>query len=246
MANLLLHCGAAAAPREALAATPTPAATRTHHPMPHETFVSEVESMLPEFNLKSTNQSHALTHDGARYFGLMELQQGSGDHASEDYTWVLGLRNAHDKSFSAGVCAGSQVFVCDNLAFSGEVNLARKHTRHLIRDFPNLLANAMDKLVNRWHFQDRRIEAYKGTDLSDGDAHDLVIQSLDRGVVSSTQIPKVLNEWRKPSHEAFESRNTWSLFNAFTETMKGKGLHQLPRRTQALHGLCDQFVGLAN
>jgi hypothetical protein len=35
---------------------------------------------------------------------------------------VLGLRNSHDKRFPAGLVGGSAVFVCDNLAFSGEAH----------------------------------------------------------------------------------------------------------------------------
>jgi len=53
----------------------------------------------------------------------------------------------------------------------------------------------------------------------------------------------VLHEWRKPRHEAFESRNIWSLLNAFTEVLKGN-LIELPRRTEALTGLLDSHVGL--
>jgi hypothetical protein len=36
----------------------------------------------------------------------------------------------------------------------------------------------------------------------------------------------------------------WSLFNAFTETLKQANLAELPKRTEALHGLLDVAVGL--
>jgi len=36
----------------------------------------------------------------------------------------------------------------------------------------------------------------------------------------------------------------WSLFNAFTKALKGN-LIELPRCTEALHGLLDNHVGLA-
>jgi hypothetical protein len=241
MANLILHCGAHLVPRTQLATTPTPAATKTWQPIPHEDFVKQVEELLPRYNLRVANESHALTHDAARYFGLMEIQNGANH---PDYTWVLGLRNSHDQAFSAGVVAGSQVFCCDNLAFSGDVQVSRKHTRFIMRDLPELVSGAIERLVHRWHDQDHRIDAYKNCRLGDSEAHDLVIQSLDRGVISGSRVPEVLQEWRKPRHDAFQPRNTWSLFNAFTEVMKGRGLHLLPKRTQALHGLCDQFVGL--
>ena len=48
----------------------------------------------------------------------------------------------------------------------------------------------------------------------------------------ATQVPKVLGDWRKPRHEAFEPRTAWSLFNCFTETMKGLSIFHLAPRTQ--------------
>ena len=46
-------------------------------------------------------------------------------------------------------------------------------------------------------------------------------------------------------HDAFEGRNVWSLFNAFTESLKDGNLAELPKRTEALHGLLDTHVGLS-
>jgi hypothetical protein len=69
-------------------------------------------------------------------------------------------------------------------------------------------------------------------------------RNRDVGVCADSYIPDVLKEWREPRHEAFESRNVWSLFNAFTETLKQALLAELPKRTLALHGLLDVAVGL--
>ena len=55
----------------------------------------------------------------------------------------------------------------------------------------------------------------------------------------------VLPEWRQARHEAFQPRNVWSLFNAFTESLKEGNLAELPKRTEALHGLLDIHVGLS-
>ena len=81
--------------------------------------------------------------------------------------------------------------------------------------------------------------------ISDTDAHDLIIRAIDVGVCSNRLIPPVLHEWREPRHDAFEGRNVWSLFNAFTESLKDGNLAELPKRTEALHGLLDTHVGLA-
>src|SRR5438034_6518821 len=173
-ANLLLHCGAHAVDRSIIGATPTPGPTATWTPLPHMALIEEAEQVLTSNGLSVVNQAHSLTHDGLRYFGLMEIQNSV---IHQDYAWVLGLRNSHDKSFPAGIVAGANVFVCDNLSFSGEINIARKHTRFILRDLPLLTQRAIGRLMERWHHQDERITSYKEKNLSDSSAHDLIIRS---------------------------------------------------------------------
>ena len=236
--NLILHCGAAEVPRKALVAVPTPAPTETWRPIPHEEYVRQVEWELPRYGLDIVHEAHALTHDGARYFGLIQVQNGCN---SPDYSWVLGLRNSHDKTLTAGLVAGAQVFVCDNLAFSGEVQISRKHTAYILEDLPGLVGNALGRLLLMFKSQDQRVERYRATRLSDADAHDLTIQALDKGVVCASKIPALLHEWREPRYEDFEPRTVWSFFNATTEVLKG-ALHLLPKRSQALYELCDRYA----
>jgi hypothetical protein len=239
--HLTLHCGAHAVQMGQVCAVQTPARTASWQPIPHDRLIQTVQTTLDVSNLAIGTQAHSLTHGGMRYFGLMEIH--SRTTISDDYCWVLGLRNSHDKTFPAGITAGASVFVCDNLSFSGEVKLARKHTRFIVRDLPRLVQSAVGKLMERWHHQDLRLDAYRQADLSDQAAHDLVIRAFDIGVCTNRHIPRVLHEWRQPRHQEFHARNVWSLFNGFTEALKG-GLLELPRRTEALHGLLDSFVGL--
>jgi hypothetical protein len=150
----------------------------------------------------------------------------------------------YDKSFPAGIVAGANVFVCDNLSFSGEIKIARKHTRFILRDLPFLTERAIGRLMERWHHQDQRIGAYKAKNLSNSSAHDLIIRSTDVRACTPRQIPTILREWRNPRHEEFHVRTLWTLFNSFTEVLKGN-LNELPKRTEALHGLLDSYVGLS-
>ena len=240
--NLLLHCGAKAVERGDIKRVNTPMPTESWVPIPHMDLIQRVEHTLKANNLTIGSQAHSLSHDGMRYFGLMEIQ---GRATDPDYCWVLGLRNSHDKTFPAGIIAGSSVFVCDNLAFSGEVKIARKHTRFISRDLPFLVQQAIGQLLQKWHDQDVRIAAYRNTTLMDRDAHDLVIRATDVGACSNRLVPVVLREWRESRHEQFHDRNIWSLFNAFTEALKDGDLAVLPKRTEALYALMDLHVGLA-
>lgn len=239
--NLILHAGANAADLSQVAAVATPEATETWQPIAHIDVVNLVERELRARNLEIVQQAFGLWRDGQRFFGTMEIRNGNN---APDYSLVVGIRNSHDKSFPAGAVLGSRVFVCDNLAFSGEVRFSRKHTLNIVRDLPGLVNVAMGKLIDARAGQAKRIEAYKGFEITDAIAHDIMVRAVGLNILPATKLPQVLQEWRKPSHDDFLPRTGWSLFNAFTETYKGN-LAALPRRTQVLHGMLDNTVGLA-
>ena len=239
--NLMLHCGANSVDRDAVENCRTPLGTHTHTPIPHRELLDRVTNLVQSRGMKVIEEAHGMTHDGNRYFGMMQVAMGQ--HA-DDYGLVLGVRNSHDKSFPAAIALGAGVFVCDNLSFSGEIKLARKHTRYILRDLSQVVSRAVGMLGDHRQKQDERIAAYKEHDLKDINAHDLLIAALDCQAIPSTKIPHVLKEWRKPSHEAFEPRTAWSMFNAFTEVLKGDVRKALPR-TQALHGLMDSICKLS-
>ncbi|MEQ1841152.1 MAG: DUF932 domain-containing protein [Verrucomicrobiales bacterium] len=239
---MLLHCGGETVSRDQVYGVATPAGTDTWYPLSHSGVITEVESQLLAAGFEIINEGHALSHEGARYFGILELT--TPERSKRGYGWVVGIRNSHDKSYPAGLVAGSKVFVCDNLAFTGEVRISRKHTRFAARDLRHLTARAVGQLGDRFLALDDRIDAYRDKSVSDRVAHDTVVRALDCRAIVTSQIPGVLQEWRMPSHEDFAHRNAWSLFNAFTETSKGLNPQTLVNRTQALHGLFDGLVGL--
>jgi hypothetical protein len=140
------------------------------------------------------------------------------------------------------VVLGSCVLVCSNLCFSGEVSLSRKHTRFILRDLPFLVSDAIGTLLDLRTAERQRITRYKHQPISDLLAHDTVIHAVDEGVIAPSRIPKVLKEWRNPSHEEFTRRGktAWRLFNAFTESWKGSNLQTLPVRSSKLQSVIDQ------
>jgi hypothetical protein len=67
---------------------------------------------------------------------------------------------------------------------------------------------------------------------------------MDADAVAPSALPRVLKEYREPWHEEFMPRTAWSLYNAFTEVMKGLP-HLLPERTRALTRCFDEELGIA-
>jgi hypothetical protein len=251
----MLHCGAQLKSREEVFAVPLPPATDSYMPLPHESLVTRIEKQLALEGATTREERLALAKEGQRMFGLIQVElPGSPDRpayaevsAGRDYGCVLGLRNSYDKSCSAGLCIGATVFVCDNLSFHGsQVTFQRKHTANLLRDLSWIISETVNRLPLLFAEQSKTFEAYRRTELSDRQAHDLVIRCYDGGALNSSDIVPVLREWRSPRHPAFAEggRTAWRLFNAATETIKGD-LWRLPARTRAIHEVLDAECGIA-
>lgn len=235
--RLVTHMGGRQSTWDEILGIVTPPPTDSWVPIPHAQVVKQVSETLDRTGLKVRESAYATYKDGARFFGLLGLDVKGGDG---DYQLVVGLRNSHDKSFPVGLVVGSRVFVCDNLAFSSEIQVTRRHTKRLTDDLPRLIATACGKINDNRFTQERRFDHYKSVALGDMQVHDLLVQAIDVGAIGPTALPRVLQEWRAPTHPEFAERpNAWRLWNGFTEVLKEVNAAKLSRRTIALQGLFD-------
>jgi hypothetical protein len=249
--SLIVHCGGRKVGREEVEAVVTPGRQGTHYPIPHLKVYDLAVANLKRQGFSVKNEEFALRNgnkdpDGkyltdAQFFGLVELQNGVNH---PDYSLIAGIRNSHDKSMVAGLALGSRVFVCDNMAFSGEVRFGRKHTRFINRDLPFLVHDAMGRIKVLRANQEKRIEAYKDTKVSDNWARCAIMRAAEEDYISWSKCGKVWGEWHEPSHDEFKERNAWSLFNSFTEVMKSYSVQDLPKRTAGVHDLFDKGIGV--
>lgn len=238
--SMMLHCGANAATMEEVEHVVTPSPTDTWHPIPHHLLIQRTVAALTETGWNIKKAEFGLWGDeGEMMFALMNLTNG---HQHDDYGVSIGLRNSHNKRFCAGLAMGSNVFICDNLAFSAEVVFARKHTSRIMADLERLVFETVGKMAEAKRLQDERIAAYKLVAFTNAVVHDILIRSVDAKVMANSYIAKVLQEWREPRHEAFEPRTAWSLFNSFTEVFKAIHPLDLGPRTTRLYGLMDSVV----
>jgi hypothetical protein len=120
-----------------------------------------------------------------------------------------------------GLTLGSRVFCCDNLAFSGEVTMHRKHTVNVFRDLPDLIYRMLSQMSSMRERTDSEIAAMKVRELQPAQAHHLMVEAIRASVLSASWLPKVMEAWEKPLLEEFTPRTAWSLFNAFAEVQKG-------------------------
>ncbi len=234
--TIIAHCGGQTVERPQLDLVKTPPADvdTGWTPIPHNVLLEQVLNSMTSVGYTVSDEQHVLNKNGMQYFGLLTVKY------NDEYQLLIGLRNSHDKAFSAWLLCGSRVFLCDNLGFSAEIKMSRKHTRHIMRDLPGLTMTAVGKLGDMSKHQDQRFAAYKRHELTDNQADHLVVQMLRNQIIVARQIPKIINEWDNPSHPEFaaDGRTAWRLFNAVTEASKGR-LNALPRATMGLHGMMD-------
>ncbi len=218
--NLMLHAGGWSAGIQDLASVPLPQPTESYVPVPYSRLIEEVKLQMPRFGLAVSREEYGLAREGRQMFGVLSCRNGRPDL---DYCLAIGLRSSYDRTLSVGLVAGSRVFCCDNLAFSGEVQAARKHTVNVLRDLPDMVYRMLTQISTQRSRIDSEIEAMKRCALTTGEADHLIVDAIRRRVIKSIRVAEVLREWDAPQHPEFQGRTAWSLFNAFTEALKSSG-----------------------
>lgn len=215
MSELCLHAGGRKVDRAALDNVKVPPATDTWFPIGHGAVFDCVTHTLTQAGFKMAKYELALSRNDARMFGTITLDAplAPGIHL------VIGMRNSMDKSFPLGFCGGSRVFICDNLAFSAEIEVARKHTKFGQDRYVEAVARAVKRLTQFQQNESERIRLLQKTAMTDEKASHVILQAFQKDIISTRQLPGVIKEWQQPSFEEFSDRCAWSLMNAFTTTM---------------------------
>src|SRR5215204_5199558 len=197
--TLMLHRGAAAIDYTGLRELETPPATPSHVPIPHFRVVDLVKTAVGMYGHEIVSETHGVTEDGARYFGLLSLKS-----PYTGYEDTVGLRKSHDKSFPISVGFGSRVFVCDNLAFIADQSIKCRHTANLKSHLPGLIGELIEPLAEYREKQQRTFERYKHTELTPQLADHAIMRMYREGIINVQRIPDVLREWEEPSFDDFK------------------------------------------
>jgi hypothetical protein len=226
--QLIVHAGGRLASYDEVASVPTPAATRTHYPVPFHHLIDAARNALSGAGYVCCREQFALSAGDQRFFGTLDLTHNLADGV----TLAVGVRGSHDKAFAQSWCAGSRVFVCDNLAFSAELIVVKKHTRFGSGRFVDGVNDAVAHLEGYTRSERERIEWMQNTELSDERAESILLRAFERGILNTHSLPEAVKQWREPAFEehARYGRSAWRLYNAITGS-----LGELAKRSPATH-----------
>lgn len=243
----LMHCGAGAASLADLRNQPDPEPRGpAHHPMRHDSFIDLVESRLRRASYDVEETKYFLNRGGDQMFGVARLLSDR-----PDYQPLIGFRNSHDMSCSAGLAMGMRVFVCDNMSFSGQIVIQRKHTRHIMDDLPSLVENAIDRLTQLHTTQEQRILAYKQCPVDIDQAAHLLLELHEWDVLPANKIKQAWTQFRNDplNYDTGNVQTLWRLYNAVTYVWKrspAQLMGPIHKRSGALHSRLDSVAKAAH
>ena len=195
---------------------PTPQRTDTHIPIPHHEVVNAVIETLGFRHIAVHRDEYAVSDDGNKMFGLMEL-----DQTFAGCRFAIGLRNSHDKTMRLALTVGYRVFVCDNMAFQGDFTpVLAKHTKNF--QLTRSISSGIDDMQRNFEPMVKAVELWRSTQLSDVDARVVIYRAFIEGELDVARhlARNVHDFYFNPQNEDFQPRTKWSLSNAFTSAFK--------------------------
>lgn len=216
--------------------TPAPGGTR-HQPLPHAAIVDGIVAGLDKRGYAAVGMKLGLDRGVSRLFGSIDIAKV--DEVSilgTESGLSLGIRHANDRTLSLAMIAGRRIFVCSNMAFSGDMSILNKrHTTGLDLEFE--IAEGLDRAFDRFASLDTFIDSLKDKQLNDRTARDVIYRAvIEKNVLAPQYLPNVHANYFAPADDATDCqpRSAWGLYNAFTRVLRDRPLHMLQSQTVAL------------
>lgn len=232
MSVILHNCYKASEDEVRSVPRPIPNESQTRwNPTSHGESLDQVLSAITRNGLEVVESSFALNGNKkidprARAFGEFKVRPVAGNvDLPDDFGMAIGWRHSIDQSISHQIIGGKNVFVCGNMAFSGEFMETKRHTMNADVELPKKLDGAIQAYLSGFGREVEYANLWKETEVSQVDVDHAIMECMRSGAFASNHIPKVLEAWNaQPDHpqwgSQFKDRTVWSLDNAMTEAQK--------------------------
>lgn len=244
MKGLMMHCGGEVVTLDDVANVPVPPATDTYVPIPHGNYVTELRHYADDIfktkGLTFRKEQFGLARDGQRFFGVLQYVNGG----MEGIGLSIGFRNSYDRSMAIGFAIGGSVFVCDNLALSGDIVTMRKHTGNVVEDLKSMIVMNLYKGIEQYKQIIQDIVFMREIKVDRLVGYEILGLMLGQKILTISQASVAYEEWRNPSFDDFKENTVWSLYNATTFALKSSPPNTILERHGAAHSLfMERFKG---
>jgi hypothetical protein len=205
-ATLTAHRGATLVTRDELARYEPPEPEGRWKPVKHSLIVDLMHEELARRDITVAKEEYAIQREGNYLFAALTTDWlNTGKTAA-----AIAFRHSNDKSEAMKMYAGVRVFVCDNMALSGdEIVMNRKHTTRL--NVAEELTNAFDRYRDGSLILQRDIEHRRDSSLPEWDAQRELFNIFYRNLLPARFLKPVAD-----SYFSGQDRSAWGLLNACT------------------------------
>jgi Domain of unknown function (DUF932) len=146
----------------------------------------------------------------AKLFGVLDTDY----QVNEEGCAAIGIRTANDKSLALQLAIGFRIFVCDNMAFSGDlIALRRKHRGNL--DLHKEFAEGIGRYVREYPKLQDNITWWKEWTVSKERGKQRIYDIFRQKLVPIRLFHPAVHDW-----EAAEDKTMWRLHNCMTAHIK--------------------------
>jgi len=212
-AVLIAHRGARIVTRDDIirASQLTPDPTETWVPVSHIDVLETVEAMLSDSGFGIASAQFAL-HGIEKMFATFQLKS----QITHGVSLAVGVRNSVNKTFPMGFCAGNRVFVCDNLSFSSELLVARKHTKNGAERYQEAISHAVKALSGFQEQERKRLELMQETDMCQYEDSAWLLKAFEHDILSVRSLPVAMAAIKNPPHDWGDKSKLYHAWNAIT------------------------------
>lgn len=195
-----------------------PVGSSTWRPVAHSELVGTLTDQLSSFGLTIKREQYAVGKEGLALFGTLDLVNG---YRNDNRGLALGLRHSNDKALAIQIVGGARVFVCDNLALSGEKIALRKHSRGL--HLASLIREGLSRFLDAFKRFDAAVIEAEGHEIRDEEAKVRLFDLRYQGVLPMSIYDEAAQNYFRADALGYEDsrpRTTWGLHNACTRAVK--------------------------
>ena len=230
-------------------AVPAPPFTDTWHPWSHGDVIEALQHACDLEGIDVLRRQYSLGWGDHMMFGTWGLDLGGNGEMG----YELGFRNSTNKQMKVGVCAGTNVFVCDNMAFSGSFILFRMHTSGLdLDELYQIAQTAVQGAVvemrkmHDWHKNLRTM--YVPAPYRKQMTYDFITQDvfpprdLKNYLGCVEEEMGLLKSDAAMGYEGDTAVNLHAIHGGVTRLLRGTNLLTLSKRTGKLEKIIDQYA----
>lgn len=209
--------------------------SKTFHPVHHRDLVLAVKEGVQAVGLEIVQSQYVLAAEGNRMFAVYDLSQ-----QNSELCWSIGIRNSLNKTVSIGICAGTKIFVCENLCFSGDFLAFRRHTSGLDIDELSFLAyKAVRSMIPRLKALEAWQVGLRNYALPENHLKILLVEIMTNNVITPSKFHQFVDLYKN----VYRDNSLWSFHESATEILRESNLMTLPGKNKLLNQVIDSYIG---